>query len=212
MEWYRTRYLEKAPSLYLTLTSILLAIALENLVGRLEALGALSAVSGALVLSWLQASLVLQQILLIWVATALVFHSLHWTAGVEDVFMPFVSGLTLLLAIAWIGPDSLLQFFVLAVVGSFGAVLAVKAILSMAARDPENQEILANFSRLGVLGSIGGNGAIGVLAAVLLASGVEAPGPILVLLLVANGLMTWGITSWLAGWRRVLEGSEETAC
>jgi len=211
MEWYRVKHSEAAPSLYLMLTSIILAIALENLVGRVETLGALSGITSVNTLIWLESSSILQTIVLTWIVTAQVFHNLHWRFDLYDTFLPFSIGLSLLLAISWIGPDSMLPFFVLGAISNLGTGMALRSMLVSSERDADNREVLANFSGPGIHASTIGVGSTSAVAAILLTIGVQSIGLMIVLLTVSNAALAAAIVSWLRGLGRVLESPREEA-
>ena len=211
MEWYQTKHQESAPSLYLTLTGIILAIALENLVGRVDALGALSGMTNVNVLIWLESASILQTIVLTWVVTAQVFHNLHWRFDIYDTFLPFAIGLSLLLSIVWIGPDSMLPFFVMGTIGNLGTGMALRNMLISSVEDADNRGVLANFSGPGIYASTIGVGATSATAVVLLIAGVQSIGLMIVLLAVSNAATAVAIASWLRGLGRVLEAPREEA-
>jgi hypothetical protein len=211
MEWYRAKHSDSAPSLYLMLTGIILAIALENLVGRVATLGALSGMTKVNILIWLEGALILQQIVLVWIVTAQVFHNLRWRFDLFDTFLPFSIGLSLLLSIAWVGPESMLSFFALGTIASVGTGLSLRSNLLSSAENPDNREVLANFSGFGIYGSAFGVGAISAVAVILLIAGPQSIGLMIFPLMISNCVSAIAIASWLRGLSRVLEAPREEA-
>lgn len=141
----RTRAKAQFPSVLLTLTSIIQAIALESLWSRFSSLAEPGGFLAIPVESWLQATAMLLAIIVLWIYYAQLVMRLVWVPRLADSLIPFALGIAQFLAIdtlgrggiaLWLAPFPLI--FLLCFAGWNWTV-------SHAMEEPENADLIAAF-------------------------------------------------------------------
>ncbi len=130
-------------TVYLTLASVVIALALEKLSDRMVAVAPFPPIDAAGALTWLQGGIVLVVAFTMFIIVSYVVLALRWDFGLLDAAAPFVLIIILAAVIAAIGLGAEPAFFYVAAVGQGTGGLALLQILREAAQDPVNDEILA---------------------------------------------------------------------
>lgn len=142
-------------SVYVTLVSIVVALALENLVGQARTMGALWEWQRGSLLTWLQAILVFLMALNFWIMSTYLALALRWDISVRDaagslLFLFILNGL-----IATMGPAAEPTFFWIFGVGNTAAGFVILDVLHRSDRLARNGAFLARFRfRRGVAAAI----------------------------------------------------------
>lgn len=203
MQKIRAQAKELFPSVYLTLLSMIQALALEALWSAVNERPHLWAGDAAALGGWLQVTATLQTIFFVWVAFTLLVVRLRWVVSVHDSAIPFILGLGQFGLVALIEPEKLyLWFYVAAGISAFGS-WANFILTREALREPENVEAIQAYGRRGTLGAYGplvGWVLFGLIAGGVLHSlGGGGAFPV-VLLGIANlfvfGLILWTRDAW----------------
>lgn len=200
MTAYKERYRENAPGMYLALTSMIQAVALEMLVSRAYELSANASAAAEVAVILTQGASTLLFGFLWWVVVTQGLFCLKWPPGLGDTITPFVLGTAQLLAIQLMGPDHLLSWACL-----MCTILVVAgSILFSTLRDfdqfPENKEFVANIPRH-ILPAICLSGGLPLLGAAVL-SGLTDLGHLGYFgwTCVAVVLQVVTVSVWLRGW------------
>jgi hypothetical protein len=147
MTTYKERYRENAPGIYLALTSMIQAVALEMLVSRAYELSANASGAAEVAVILTQGASTLLFGFLWWVVLTQGLFSLKWPPGLGDTISPFALGILQLVAIQLTGPDHLLSWACLMCT----ILLITASILFFTLRDfdrfHENKEFTANIPR-----------------------------------------------------------------
>lgn len=130
-------------TIYLTLSSVVIALALEKLFDRIVAVAPLPPVDAAGALIWLQGGIVLVVAFMMFVMVSYLVLALRWEIGVMDAAMPFLLLILLAAVITAIGRGAGTAFFYIAAVGQGTGGLGLFQILREAERYPVNREFLA---------------------------------------------------------------------
>ncbi len=93
METIRAQAKEMFPTIYLTLISILQALALESLWSAINEREHLWAWNVEALTGWLQATAVAELIFFLWLAPVHVIVRFRWVVSVRDSLNPFVIGI-----------------------------------------------------------------------------------------------------------------------
>jgi len=133
-----TRAKELLPSIVLTILSMIQALALELFWSKIEESEYLWHAGTAALIGWLQLTVILVGMLLVWVFYVSFVLRFSWLPSVEDALLPFLIGLLEFAMIDLMGPGYLHIWFVL--LGAvFGVATAASHLtLRQARRDPEN--------------------------------------------------------------------------
>ena len=143
MEQVRAQAKEMFPTIYLTLLSMVQALALEVLWSAVTSHDYFWSWNSVALTGWLQATAVFQLMFFIWVAYAHVVMRFRWVVSVRDSLIPFVLGLAEFALIGLIHPDRVhLWFYGLAVISAFGAWVALVVVREVWA-EPDNADLLA---------------------------------------------------------------------
>lgn len=147
MTTYKERYRENAPGIYLALTSMIQAVALEMLVSRAYDLSVNATGAPEVAVILIQGASTLLFGFYWWILVAQGLFSLKWAPGLGDSISPFLFGAVQLLAIQLMGPDHLLSWACLMGIN----LVVVAPYLFFSLRDfdqfPENKEFIANLPR-----------------------------------------------------------------
>jgi hypothetical protein len=130
-------------TVYLTLASVVIALALEKLFDRLVAVAPLPPTDAAGILTWLQGGIVLVVAFAMFVMASYLVLALRWDFGILDAAAPFLLLVLLGAIITSIDHGREAAFFYIAAVGQGAGGLTVFQVLREAARNPVNDEILA---------------------------------------------------------------------
>jgi hypothetical protein len=131
------------PTIYLTLLSMVQALALEVLWSAVNQHDYLWSRNATALTGWLQAIAVFQLIFFIWVAYAHVVMRFRWVVSVRDSLIPFVLGVAEFALIGLIHPDRVhLWFYGLAFASGFGAWVAL-VVVRQVWEEPDNADLLA---------------------------------------------------------------------
>lgn len=133
---------QQFPAVYVTLISIIVALAVERLFSRLGSFGMPLGGDGAALLVWLQAFAVFQLAVCMWFLASLFVITFRWVLRFSDSVGPFALLFLLNLLISSIGAETAHHWLYLAGVGSFTSAGVFSASLRKAAREPENRERL----------------------------------------------------------------------
>lgn len=154
------------PTIYLTLVSILVALAVESLLGRMAQIPTLFVASANGVLHWLQISLVLLVSAQFWWVIARWATTLPWAFGFFDAIAPLVL-LVLLHFFAhsvagspdrWFG-----TFGVVSLGGAVNYAYSARRALALASQADSNRQVLVPAGIAGTAGLLGAaGGAIGI--------------------------------------------------
>ena len=209
MERIRSQAKEMFPSVYLTLLSMIQALALEALWSAVNERSHLWEGGPGTVSAWLQVTATAQTIFFVWIAFTLLVIRLRWAVSVWDSAIPFVLGFAQFALVALIAPGRMhLWFFVASATAAFG-VWGNYALTREALREPENVEVIAAYGRTGHLAAYGPLVAwvlYGLLAGGLVRAFGEAGRLGVALTAIANvlafGLILWVADSWRIASRR----------
>ncbi len=140
----RERTKELFPTVLLTLTSIVQALALELLWDKIITAPALVVWSPASLGAWLQVAATFVGILLVWVIYANNVMRFRWVPNTGDTVVPLSVGLMEFSLVHWIGTDTVGLW--LTVLGLIFAVMvwASHAMMKRARREAENQAFFSS--------------------------------------------------------------------
>jgi hypothetical protein len=131
------------PTIYLTLLSMVQALALEVLWSAVNDHEYFWSWNAVALTGWLQATAVFQLIFFIWVAYAHVVMRFRWVVSVRDSVIPFILGVAQFALIGLIHPDRVhLWFYGLAATSCFGAWVAL-VVVRQVWEEPDNADLLA---------------------------------------------------------------------
>lgn len=136
---------ELLPSVLLTLTSIIQALALEVLWSAASGAAHLWGGGAAAVAGWLQVAAVFQMILVVWLYYAQLVMRFRWMPMVRDSVIPFGLGLAQFVLAEMLQPERL-HFWFFAFAATFAyAAWASNATIRAAWADPDNAWYFARF-------------------------------------------------------------------
>ena len=162
------------PGVYITLISIVVALAMENLVSELRGLrGSGSLLDTAIV--WSQAFAVFAVVVTVWTGSSLGALTLRWLPRIFDLAGPLVLLVLINLGIAAIGAEAPHRFLYVAAAGSFLGFLTIRSLNTRAAQSRENRELLGVFGP-GQWRVHAALGAFSLLAAALVQAGTLSGG------------------------------------
>ena len=168
-------------TVYLTLISILVALAVEGLLARMDELPSLYVLSSSSVLSWLQISIVLSIAALFWWVIARWATTLPWAFGFFDALAPLVLLVVLHILADSVGTKSDQWFGALGVVASGGSInytVSARRALTLSSQADARSSVLlpaaipAGIGLLAILGSAIGLGALSIGFQIVLNSAV----------------------------------------
>jgi hypothetical protein len=140
MESIRNRARDNLPPVLLTLLSIVQAIALETLWDHIIHRQELFEASWTATLGWLQVSVSLLLIILIWLVYVSLVMRFRWTPTIADLTLPFFVGLVELLMIEVMGLEKLGAWFLVLALISAMLYWLTHSLFIRTRRDPENAE------------------------------------------------------------------------
>ena len=199
-----SRAKEAFPLLQITLVGMVVAIALEALVARLQEVDAAFALTRESLVIWLQGIFLFQVAVYLWVAYAVLAFLASWSMRWVDFVAPFFLGVVLFATIALIGTERMDVWFGLIALAFFSGTWIFLRNAAVAASDPENVYFNATPYRRGGAALLAGVGALGLLGATLvgLLSTSWLAVPILIL---ENGLIAGAIVVWIRWWTETTE-------
>lgn len=200
----RERALAQFPAMYVTLVSVVQAIALEVLVSRVYAVGLEPSLTAHSAMVWLEVTLLGQTIFYVWVSYTLLVTLAQWVFRFFDFAAAFAVGVFQFAAIRWIGTESPRNFLVMVAVGFLAGAWISLSNTGAAARRPENAEVMEGFPHRNLvvlLGLVGALGLIGVLAGI---GGPVRPAAASVLLAICNCVLFLALLRWFFWWRRAM--------
>lgn len=211
MELIRTRAMESFSSLYMTMVSLIEAIALELLVGRVQSLSGLGQLSIDSLVTWLQIVFMFEVVLGIWVAYAILTTATRWATTLLDSTTVFALGVWQFFAIGWIGDISIHHWLYFTCIGAAIALVIVRSAYASAAREPGNERFVESFPIKFLTNLVVGWSCTMLPVAVLVHLGVG--GKWLAAAALAVGIVGYAnyIRTWSRWWKRSLvrEAAEE---
>ncbi len=199
------RYRGYAPATYLTLMSLIQAIAVERLVDEVQAAGGvLVAADWGSAVVLLQAALLLSVILLSWVSTVQGFMMLPWVSNIDDPILPIAIGIFQFSTISLIGLDHLVVWSFLMSALGLVAFNHYKRLFGELREEAEVQAYRKLLSAKAVYGGLAGYSLMLALAAVL---SLFEVGDLRVtaMLMVSSEICLIGVlAAWLLAWKRVM--------
>ena len=143
----RDRAKNQLPTVLLTLISIVQALALELLWGKILESGTLHVWSLGSITDWLQVVATFTGLVLVWVLYANNIMRFRWVPNTLDSIAPFFIGLLQFSLVNWIGPSSVGKWIMtLAVIFALMATI-MQHIMRMAREDGDNDPFFAGLSR-----------------------------------------------------------------
>lgn len=136
------RLQEGLGAIYLTLNSVVIALALEKLFDRMVLVAPLPPGDMAGVLIWLQAAALLVAAFAMFIIASYTVLALRWDISVLDAAGPFAILLILAAAITAVGSGTGLVFFYIAASGQFFGGRVLAQILREAEAQPANRPVL----------------------------------------------------------------------
>ena len=195
------------PTVYLTLTSIVIALAVEKLIDRIQGLEGLLQLDAFAVLTWLQAGVVFVVALLMFVLASYIVVGFRLDFRLQDAVMPFLVLIMVSVVIATIGQGPEPLFFYIGGLGQATGFIFFRTTLQRAGRHPENELLLRHADyRLTYL-LTAASAVIPLVTAVLLTTdSIGSTAAILAtaLMLICMSALT---VSFVTDWWRSLEGA-----
>lgn len=139
MSTFRNRALDQFPMVLLTLVSIIQALALELLWGKITDTEVLWQFSSSSLVAWSMISVTMLGILQIWITYSCLVMGFRWLPGLRDSIFPFIIGIQEFIWIDLIATDHTgLWLLVLASVFVSANVMSHQS-LRRARQEPDNQ-------------------------------------------------------------------------
>jgi len=195
------------PTVYLTLTSIIIALAVEKLIDRIQGLEGLLQFDALAVLTWLQAGVVFAVALLMFVLASYIVVGFRLDFRLQDAATPFFVLIMVSVVIATVGRGPEPLFFYIGALGQGTGLIFLKTTLQRAERHPENELLLrhADYRLTYLLTSA--SAMIPLVAAILLTTkSVGINGAILATALMLICLVALTV-AFATDWWRSLEGA-----
>jgi hypothetical protein len=207
MEPIRERALGSFSSIYMTMVSLIEAIALELLVGRVLAVTEVSDLGVPTIVAWLEIAFMFEVILGIWIAYAIMSMATRWVMTLYDSAIVFALGMWQFLAISWIDQVPSHYWLWWTGIGGVIAILIIRGIYAAARRNPENDVFVGSFPLALVTGIAGVLTAAIIPVACLVQ--LELVGEWLVACALVFGVVAYSgyIRAWTRWWRRTAEQS-----
>jgi hypothetical protein len=196
------------PTVYLTLLSMVQALALEVLWSTVNQREHLWVWNATALAGWLQAAAMFQLIFFIWAAYAHVVMRFRWVVAVPDSLIPFILGLAQFALIGLLHPERVhLWFYALAATSVFGAWV-ILVVVGQVWGEPENADLLTVIGPLRPLryyGPLAGCAVSALAAGILTQRYADSSALIVALTAMTNGSLL-GLNAWNARlWRRAIE-------
>jgi hypothetical protein len=208
MESIRRRAMELFPSTYMTMVSLIEAIALELLVGRLQSMPRADGFSSAVLIGWLQIAFMFEVVLGVWIAYAILSTAARWITTFRDSAVVFALGIWQFLAIGWIGEVPSHYWLGWGGVGCFIAIVIVRGAYVAARRIPGNEIFVRSFPVAFVIGLVSVV-FLGMLSVVVLVQ-LKFAGEWLVAAYLMFVVAAYGgyIRAWTGWWQRAVAGPD----
>lgn len=195
------------PTVYLTLISILVALAVEGLLERMDQIETLFVPSAPTFLLWIQITIVLALAAIFWWVIARWASTLPWSVGFFDALMPLLLLVVFHFLAGSIGASATRWFAALGLISIGGALnYLVSALRALGARDdvPDRAWLLAPTA-------VGLGGGVGFFALSIFAARRD-PGVGLQIVLNSLGAVLLVVFSMLEyrAWTRILERVRST--
>lgn len=200
----REKALLQFPAMYVTLVSVVQAIALESLVSRVVEVGPASLHGWDSVLLWLEVAFLGQTILYAWISYTLLVILTQWLFRVFDFGAAFAIGVFQLVAIQGIGADPPRLFFIMATVGFLSGAWISHSNIGAAAAQEENRATLSALPRDTITALLGSIGVLGAIGALVMGTGRIRPALAATILLIANALLLVAQGLWFRWWEKVV--------
>ena len=200
----REKALSQFPAMYVTLVSVVQAIALEALVSRVSEVGPLSMAGWDVALLWLEIGLLGQTIFYVWVSYTLLVTLAQWVFRIFDFGSAFAVGVFQLVAIGWVGPQTIKPFFLMVSVGFFSGAWISLSNTGAAAGREENRKTMELLPRRAIVVLLTLVGMLGLVGLVVGDVHRYGPVPASILLVIANGLLLLAQLKWFRWWERVM--------
>jgi hypothetical protein len=195
--------LRQFPGMYVTLLSVVQAIALEVLVSRVGELGLGLSLTWESAIVWLEIALLGQTIFYVWVSYTLLVTLAQWVLRVFDFAAAFAVGVLEFVSIGWIGTDTTRQFLLIIAIAAFAGAWISYSNTGAAAARPENREVMEVLpsTRISIL--LGAVGVLGVAGLVLLVGGIGGLPVLFTVLALCNGVLIGAQVQWFRWWNQV---------
>ncbi len=142
MERIRTQAKDMFPTVYLTMISMIQALALEVLWSAVREREYLRALDGAALTGWLQVAAMALLLFYFWNALANMVIRYRWVFSTRDSAVPFILGIAQFSLVALLQPATVhLWFYVFAATMVF-VVWFMWAVVSSVASEPDNADVI----------------------------------------------------------------------
>ncbi|MEN8376301.1 MAG: hypothetical protein ABFS34_12705 [Gemmatimonadota bacterium] len=197
----REKALTQFPAMYVTLVSVVQAIALEVLVARVVEVRPPAELTLASVTVWLEVVLLGLTIFYVWVSYTLLVTLAQWVLRAFDFAAAFAVGVLQFVAIGWLGPDTVAPFCVMIVIGFGSGAWISHSNTGAAAARPENAAVTGSLPRWRLTVLLAAVGVLGVVGAIA----AESSLPLVVGALAASAvLVIAALREWFGWWNRVV--------
>jgi hypothetical protein len=142
VERVRTQAKDLFPTVYLTLISIIQALALETLWSDLVQLDHIWTWNITAVIGWLQIGAVFELIFIVWLTYAHTIMQVRWVVSVRDSMIPFALGLVEFALAALIHPDKVHMWCYTLALGSVIGTWASIATRRAARSESDNADLI----------------------------------------------------------------------
>lgn len=204
----REKALTQFPAMYITLVSVVQAIALEALAARAIAVAPGFDLQGTAALVWLEILLFGQTVFYVWISYTLLVTLAQWVLRVFDFAAAFAVGVMQFVAIEFIGMDSVVGFLVVVGLGFVMGGWISHSNIGAAARSAGNEDVIGILPRgrltflLVAVGLLAGMG-------VLMSRLGAGAWPIAFILFGCNAILLIAQLQWFAWWRRALAPGDD---
>jgi hypothetical protein len=199
----REKALTQFPAMYITLVSVVQAIALEALAARAIAVAPGFNLHGGTALVWLQVLLLGQTVFYVWISYTLLVTLAQWVFRVFDFGAAFAVGVMQFVAIEFIGRDSVQGFLVVVGLGFVVGAWVSHSNTGAAAKSEDNQHVIRILPRGRLTLLLVAVGVLGVVGVIVSRLGVGA-WPIALVLAACNALLLVAQFQWFVWWKKVL--------
>jgi hypothetical protein len=187
--------------MYVTLVSVVQAIALEVLVSRVGELGVGLEMNWQAAIVWLEIVLLGLTVFYVWVSYTLLVTMAQWVLRVFDFAAAFSVGIVQFVSIRWIGIETIRPFFAMVLVGFVAGALISYSNTRAAAARPENEAVMSALPSLRISGLLA---VVGLLGLVGVAAGPEPSALLFLTLLLCNAFLLTALLQWFSWWNRVV--------
>lgn len=206
----RDKALTQFPAMYITLVSVVQAIALEALATRAIEIAPGFDLEPTAVVVWLEILLLGQTVFYVWISYTLLVTLAQWVFRVFDFGAAFAVGVLQFVAIAFIGSDAVHTFLVIVGLGFAVGAWVSHSNIGAAARSADNQDVIRELPRMTLTLLLMSVGVLGVLGLVALRLGAGY-WSIAIILLGCNAVLLVAQLQWFAWWRAVLTPGAEVS-